>query len=194
MKQRIANIIIKTSIFLKRINFKLWGILFAIVAMLVLGLMAIVDINNFFDKNYLQFNQVLQVILKYPIEVKKRMPIIQKVVLDYPKEIDTPLKKYICDKFGTYDCKTALAIADAESGFQEQIVNINVDPTTGKKSIDVGIFQINQVHFGQPGCSLKEIVDAYKNVDCAFGIFQASKGWGAWTTFDNGAYLIHYGK
>jgi hypothetical protein len=183
MKKALTNIIAKVNEHSKLII----SVLVAILAILF-GSITLVKTNEFFDKNYLQFNQIIKVVFQKPIEIKKRVPIIQKIVLDYPKEIDTPLKKYICDKFGPYDCKTALAIADAESGFQEQVVHINTNNT-----IDVGIFQINEVHFKQAGCSLKEIVDAYKNVDCAFGIFQGS-GWGPWTTYTNGSYLISYGK
>ena len=106
-----------------------------------------------------------------------------KVVLNYPDAIDTPLKKYICDKFGVYDCKTALAVASAESGLREQAVHINNNNT-----IDVGIFQINSIHFKQEGCSLKEIIDQYKNVDCAYGIWKV-QGWNPWVAFINGNYL-----
>ena len=91
-------------------------------------------------------------------------------------------EKYICDKWGIADCKIALAVAKAESGMREQAFNINTNNT-----VDIGIFQINSIHFNKEGCSLKEITDAYKNVDCAYQIYKAS-GWNAWSAFNNSSF------
>lgn len=159
---------------------------------LILGFIVIVPIflilfNKFIDwsKDYeIHKQKMIALDLNKPYDVVKREEIVSKpLVLDYPEDIDTPLEKYICDKFGTYDCKTALAVAKAESGLREDAFNINTNNT-----IDVGIFQINSIHFSKPGCSLQEIVFANNNVDCAFLIWQAS-GWGAWTAWNSGAHL-----
>lgn len=155
---------------------------------LVLGLLAgTIGINNFFQTHYFKFSSPVKIGFFKPVELKIREPqIIKEIqILDYPDDIDTPIEQYICDKFGPYDCKVALAIAKAESGIREDAVNINTNNT-----IDVGIFQINSVHFKKPGCALKDIVDAKKNVDCAYTIWKSS-GWNPWVAHNTGSYLTH---
>src|SRR3990167_8763827 len=98
-------------------------------------------VNNFFNRNYLAYHKMLTIKVTYPFTIEKRPPqkvVEKKIILEYPDEIDTPLEVYICEKFGTYECKTALAIAKAESGMREEAVNINANDT-----IDVGVFQVN---------------------------------------------------
>src|SRR3990167_3329690 len=95
-------------------------------------------INGFFDTYKITFNQVVKVEFKEPITLVKReiiSPVVITKTLDYPDDIDTPIEKYICEKFGAYDCKTALAVAKAESGIREDAIGINTNDT-----IDVGIF------------------------------------------------------
>jgi len=142
-----------------------------------------IALNSWFDTHYFQFNQVLTLIWKKPVEIKERKP---KVVVNIV-ELDNlePIEQYICDKWGVYDCKTALAVARAESGMREQALNIN-----GNNTIDVGIFQINSVHFKKDGCNLKDIVDQYKNVDCAYQIYEA-QGWTPWVAFNSGNFKTH---
>ena len=148
---------------------------------------AVVKINDFFNSHYLQFSRPVVVQLNKPVEIMVREPqiITEKVILDYPEEIDTPIEIYICEKFGPYDCKTALAVAKAESGMREDAWNAN-----SNDSIDVGIFQINSVHFKKQGCSLKELVIAEKNVDCAYQLWQNS-GWSPWVAFNSGSFKAH---
>lgn len=163
---------------------KLILIFIILLLSILLGYGGVKKINSFFQTNELVFNQVLKIELKAPVEIKKREP--EKVILDYPQEIDTDLEKYICEKWGVFDCKTALAISLAENGTrQPDRFNVNRDG-----SIDIGIFQINSIHFSKPGCSLAELVIAEKNVDCAFKIWKAS-GWSPWVTWKNGGYLKH---
>ena len=82
--------------------------------------------------------------------------------------------------------RIALAVSKAENGTrQPDRFNINTNGT-----IDIGIFQINSVHFKREGCSLAEIVDAYKNVDCAYQIWQ-EQGWNPWVAFTTNKYLGH---
>ncbi len=153
---------------------------------LIVFVFIIIKVNSWFDSHYFNFNQPVKVAFLPPVEVKvRKLQVIEyKVILEYPEEIDTPIEKYICDKFGVYDCKTALAVSKAENGTrQPDRFNINTNGT-----IDVGIFQINSIHFKKEGCSLAEIVDAEKNVDCAYKIFKDS-GWSAWVGFKNGNYL-----
>lgn len=156
----------------------------------------VIKVNSWFDHHYFKFNAPASLTFANPVEIKKREEaktvIIEKnVIPEYPGEIDTPIKKYICDKFGTFDCKTAIAISLAENGTQDpERFHVN-----DNGSIDVGIFQINSVHFKQAGCSLGEIIVAQKNVDCAYSIFKASGSkWGAWVTYNTGAYLAKVGE
>ena len=174
MKHKTRLIIIATTIFL--------------LAVLIGTYYATKAVNSFFDKNFLAYHPFIQVKVQQPVTVETRplqKVVEKKIILEYPDEIDTPLEVYICEKFGTYECKTALAIAKAESGMREEAFNINTNNT-----IDVGVYQINSIHFTKPGCSLKEIVIAEKNVDCAYTIWKAS-GWNPWVAFTRGSYLGH---
>lgn len=182
-KRKVENRLIKKSKFTWKLKVAL---IVVVLLFLSLGVYWMVKtINTFFDENYLQFNRVVEVILKRPVEIRKREPKTIQVFLDYPDEIDTPLEKYICEKFGAYECKPALAIASAESGLRENAYNVNSDG-----SIDSGIFQVNSVHWDKPGCSPKELFDAKGNVDCAYTIWEAS-GWSPWVVWQNGSYVRH---
>lgn len=146
----------------------------------------LIQIDKFFDEKTLKFQAPIQVKIQKPILVEKREEKIEYIV-QYAENLpqpETPLEKYICDKFGVADCKIAIAVAKAESGMREWAFNINENGT-----IDIGIFQINQIHWTKEGCSPKELFDAHKNVDCAYKIWKES-GWNAWTAFKNGAFLL----
>ncbi len=191
--QNIKNNINNVTTKVKAFNFKLWGTVAGVIFLLVAGFMAVVSINNFFDKNYFQFNRVLTIILQKPIEIKQRKPIVQKIILDYPHEVDTPIKKYICDKFGTFDCKTALAINSAEGNFQDEVFHVN---TNG--SVDFGCWQINSIHIRLPSnpngtITMKDALDCQKSTDWAYNKFIKDGGWGAWVAYLNGSYLIKMG-
>lgn len=124
----------------------------------------------------------------WPLKVELRQDKVVEKIAPFPEftgEIDSPVKKYIADKFGVYDAKIALGIVQAESGFNEEAWNINTNGT-----IDVGLWQINSIHFKQPGCSLKEVLDPIRATDCAYNIYKASGNkWNAWVTWNTGAYL-----
>lgn len=163
-------------------------VVFLILALigLAVGLCIVtISINSWFEKNRLVFHAPVEVAFYQPVRVEERKPEIQQIILDYPDEIDTPIEKYICEKWGPYDCKTALAVFKAESGLNEEAYHVNTNNT-----VDVGIAQVNSIHFKKPGCSLKELVDQYKNVDCAYTIWKSS-GWGAWVGFNNGNFKTH---
>lgn len=172
-----------------KVSFKakiaLWAILFVILGFSIFKIVK--TVNDFFNTNYLQFNRVVEVILNKPVEIRKREESIRYIdLLDYPGEIDTPLEIYICEKFGQYDCKTALAVAKAESGLKENAYGVNRNGT-----IDIGVFQVNEVHWDKPGCSPKELFDAESNVDCAYKLFQ-EQGWNPWVVYNERTYLNHY--
>ena len=166
---------------------KLVILIFSIFTLFVLAGILTKAVSSFFDSNRLVFNRPVEVKLTAPIKIEARVPEVVKetLILDYPEEVDTPIEKYICEKWGPYDCRTALAIAKAESGLREDAININTNDT-----IDVGVFQINSVHFKKPGCSLKEIVNAEKNIDCAYSIWKAQH-WQPWVAFLNSSFKKH---
>lgn len=172
--------IVKSSL-----KLKLSGILAGSLIILLLGLTALVKVNQWYETHKLVFKPPVELTFNKPVTVEKRemiAPVIQ-IVEELPDlENLTPIEEYICEKWGAYDCKTALAIARAESKINPEAYNINTNNT-----IDVGIFQINSVHFSKDGCSLKDLVDEYKNVDCAYQIWEAS-GWHPWVAFTNGAF------
>lgn len=140
-------------------------------------------LDSFFDRYSLSFFSPIEIKLQQPIVVVERKTKIEYIrefaeSLPIPK---TPLEKYICEKFGK-ECQIALAVALAESGMREEAINVNTNST-----IDIGIFQINSVHWKKNGCSPKELFDSYKNVDCAYKIYSAS-GWSAWSAVNNGSF------
>lgn len=159
---------------------------------------AVIKYNDWSTKNRIVVTPPVVVTFNKPFRVEEIKPevIVEKFTLDYPDEINTPIEKYICQKFGPWDCKTALAVFSAESGLREDAININSNNT-----IDYGIAQINTVHFKKPGCSMKELVIAEKNVDCAYRIWDESDpehklgdGKGSftpWVGFWNGNFKSH---
>jgi hypothetical protein len=116
---------------------------------------------------------------------KKTIVIYPTIKIDETEKDLTPIESYIKAKFG-YDYKIMLAIAKAESGLNPSAYHAN-----DNGSIDIGILQINSSHFKQVGCSLPEVIDPYKNIDCAYSIYKAS-GMTAWSAFNNGSYLAKY--
>ncbi|MCB1712928.1 MAG: transglycosylase SLT domain-containing protein, partial [Candidatus Riesia sp.] len=162
---------------------KLYTLVFAILVTAGLVFQAVKAVNAWYDLHYFQFNPIVQVQFNRPVEIKKREIKVEEVVniineIPELEGLDKDIEKYICEKWGPYDCKTAIAVARAESGIREDAININTNDT-----IDVGIFQINTVHFGKDGCALKDLVDQYKNVDCAYQIWEA-QGWTPWVAFN----------
>lgn len=143
---------------------------------------------DWFNQHEVIKQPVVQAKFAWPLKIQEKQgpQIIEKPApIEYTAEIDTPLKQYICDTFGPMDCKIALGVAQAESGFREDAFNINTNDT-----IDVGIFQINSIHFAKEGCSLQDVVFANKNVECAYKIWKAS-GWNAWSAYKNESFLAH---
>lgn len=164
---------------------KRWLATLTVLAVLAVTFAVAWFVNSWFETHYLVFNPPVEIYFNPPVEVKKRKPEVKLVIVDKTPKLDklTPIEKYICDKFGVYDCKMALAVARAESGMNPEAWNINKNGT-----IDVGIFQINSIHFNQPGCSLREVVDPKKNVDCAYSIWKR-QGWHPWTAAKNGRFI-----
>lgn len=99
---------------------------------------------------------------------------------ELPKELTKT--QYIVQVFGKKEAFTAIAIAKAESGLRCDAQGIN----KGTNSLDAGLFQINSVHL-RKGWKVTDLMNCKKNTDHAYEIFQSS-GWGAWSTYKNGAY------
>lgn len=162
-------------------------VIFLVLALLVIyGLYKLLQaVNYFFDHYRFVFKPPVEIKLNQPLTIEKRKIKIETIAkevgsLPQPK---TPVENYICQKFGVADCKIALAIAKSESGLKETSVNINTNGT-----IDIGIFQINSVHWSKPKCHPKFLFDAYKNTDCAFEIWKV-QGWTPWVAFTSGNFV-----
>ena len=135
---------------------------------------ALKQVNNFFNNYSITFNQIVNVQFKEPMTFNKRVEkvkIISPILHAKPEEVDTPIKEYACKKFGDFHCLTMIAIFQAESGWNNEAWNYNTNDT-----LDYGIAQINSVNWKLDGCSLKEIVDPYKNIDCAYKMWDRADG------------------
>lgn len=163
---------------------KIIAILLSLILLFSFFIWLTIKINDWFNTHFIRFQSPIVLKLQKPVEVEKRSKKIEYIIKyaeSLPKP-ETPLEEYICKKFGS-DCQIAIAIARAESGMREDAWNIN-----SNRTLDLGIFQINSVHWEKEGCSPKELFDARKNVDCAYKIYKSS-GWGAWTVAKNGAFV-----
>ena len=146
---------------------------------------AFVAVSNWFNEYEVVFQKVIEVKTQSPVRVEKREMVSPVVYVSVEKAIeDAPniaIAKYIIEKFGNEYAATALAIQKAENGsMNPEAVHINDNAT-----IDVGVFQINTLHFGKDYCgSLREILDPYKNVDCAYNIFvRNGYSFNAWSSY-----------
>jgi len=76
----------------------------------------------------------------------------------------------------------ALAVSQAENGTR-QCDRLNVN---NNKTVDVGIFQLNSIHF-KKGYTLTDFIDCKKNVEIAYEIYK-KQGWTPWVAYKNGSY------
>ena len=58
-----------------------------------------------------------------------------------------------------------------ESGWDNNKWNHNTNNT-----LDWGIAMINSINWKLPGCSIQEIVDPYKNIDCGYLVWDRADG------------------
>ena len=169
----------------KKINYTKYLYIATVLAFFVATGLIIYTVSQWFDTHKIVFNQPVKVKIIAPIEIKERKAqvIEKKMVLDYPEEIDTPIEKYICDKFGIYDCKTALAIVKAESGFNEQAFNAN-----SNDSVDLGCWQINfPTHLKT--ITPSDALDCEKATDWAYEKYKRDGSFNAWVAYTSGSYL-----
>ncbi len=167
----------------------LW--LLSIIILLALGWFGFMKVIDFNTKYEIKKQRVLSMVWHWPLKVEERQPQEIKVTLpEYKGDItNDPIKIYVCTKFGIENCRVALGIMQAESGFRPDAYHINVNKD-GSTSLDSGIWEINSSHFNQPGCDLKSTLDPIRATDCAFSLYKAAgDSWHDWVTFNNGAYL-----
>lgn len=158
----------------------------AILGFLTMICAIAVRVALWFDSNKVVVKSPLVVKTQDMVSVERRITqVISPIVnIVYPEDVDTDIKKRICDVFGVYECKTAIAVASHE-GLNHAPDGFNTN-TNG--TIDVGYFRINSVHFGKEGCSLSEVITEEGNIQCAYKLWKA-QGWGIWVAYTNGNYL-----
>jgi hypothetical protein len=177
----------------------------AILLVLLLANELLVRATKFNEEKVIEKQQVLDLSFKVqkPFVIKQREDILSPVVEIKEVEREAPINdlvtsfdgedreivEYICEKWGMTKCGVAVAVAQSENfwnktkSFVADRYQINTNGT-----IDVGIFQVNSVHFTKPGCSLAELVDPYKNIDCAYTIY-SEQGWVPWVAYNNRNFL-----
>ena len=169
-----------------------FGILLTgIITLLLSAAVAFDAVAKWGAKYEIVYQTPLKVIVESPIVIRERqiepnkVYVVEHVTYEVKPAFYASLsevEKQICDEFGLH-CREAIAVARAESGLRESVFNINTNNT-----IDVGLFQINSIHYSKTGCSLKEVSTAIGNIKCAKQIFDAS-GWNAWVAYNSGAYI-----
>lgn len=162
---------------------------FSFITAFIVTAVALIRINMFFEGNRLKFNLPVTIKLMKPVEIHKREPqvIRETTIISYPEEIDTPIEKYICDKFEKdYMCRVALAIVKAESNFNELAIHANDNST-----VDLGCWQINfPTH--KETISPVDAFDCYKATDWAYAKYKRDgDSFSAWSVFNNGSFKNH---
>jgi hypothetical protein len=131
------------------------------------------------------FQNPVQLELRWPVVISERSSgdENQSARADQQGRPLTAWQQYACRKFGA-DCRVALAIQRAENlGGKCEIYHYNTDGT-----LDWGYFQINTVHLKRPGLNLRDLLDCKANIDFAYFLFQESKGFTPWSTYNSGRY------
>ena len=129
---------------------------------------------------------VFRLVKRPVIYSKPPLVIFSPVVKAVYESVDTKslnsVEQEILDVFGLEDFQIARAIAKAESGLRVDAFHANDNGT-----IDLGVFQINSVHFNRKGCSMAELVTLEGNVKCAKQIYD-EQGWNPWVVFQTSAF------
>ena len=153
---------------------------------------AVIAVTRFYDENTVVVKSPIEVAVKTNrvVEIQPRVKTLvvsertEKVAEIVAGEEDKDLATYICEKWGVVECKTALAVAKAESGMRCDAYNAN---TNG--SVDLSVFQLNTIHLAKGGeWTLANMADCRKNVDLAYEVWQA-QGWNPWVAYRNGSWL-----
>lgn len=165
---------------------------FGFLAVVVLGVLAFGFIKavEYFNRYTYIFKSPVLVATQRPITRLDRVSVVvvsektAKVAEIVKDEENKDLATYICEKWGVVECKTALAVAKAESGMRCDALNVNDDG-----SVDFSVFQLNSVHLKKGGeWTLENMANCHKNVDLAYGMW-LEQGWSPWVAFLSGSYL-----
>jgi hypothetical protein len=118
-----------------------------------------VDYQSYIDK---------YVLLKPKIQSQEKIAFRNYKSINYVIQEDwkKDIQKYICTK--KWDCKTAVAVAIAESG---------LNPDAVSYTNDYGIFQLNN----------KPITDWKENIDEAYKMYER-RGWQPWVAYNTGRH------
>jgi len=176
-----------------------------LIVLLVLGWVGLMKLFDFTNSHEFHKNKVISMEFKLPITItKKEEPkVVEKIIQPAtPEEVDTPIKKYACDKWAKETktdayCLTMVAVFQAESGWNNDKYHYNTNNT-----LDWGIGQINEVHWKTPGCGMIDIVIPDKNIDCAYKIWDRADGkegngrgsFQPWVAYNTESYLAQIDK
>lgn len=108
-----------------------------------------------------------------------------------------PTDEFVADLVRSYpwDYSTAIRLAKSENyynltkSFDCARTHVNDDG-----SIDVGLFQINQIHsqrLSTLGMTMEDMKDCRKNADYAYNWVYKYSGWNQWSAYLNGSYINH---
>ena len=172
----------------KNITIKLIIGIWLLAGIFAITLYTLERINKWSQENVIVGQDIVTLKLAFPYRIEKAQPITilspiaKDIVEGTTSDNLSDIEKIILNVFGERNFQVARSIAKAESGLSETAFHANTNGT-----IDVGVFQINSVHFNKEGCSLKEIVNAEANIKCAYKIF-IDQGWEPWVVYTSGAF------
>lgn len=194
-----------------RIKFRFgWKVKLTVILFVLLLVVAGVNtiwqkINAFYYQGYyFQWNQVVTVIFKKPIEIKKKEPIVVEntklteilATVPNPEDLKSEPEKLIYKYFGIEQYRMAIAVSKCE-GLNHPADGFNINPNG---SIDVGYMRINSINFKLEGCSLLEVATPEGNIKCGYKMWDRgdkvegnNKGnFNAWVGYTNGCALTKY--
>ena len=136
----------------------------------------------FFGRYELRFRSPITIAIHAPMTLVRRVLAYNITVVksDANNSPLNPIQQYICNKFGD-QCKTALAIAKAESNYNCNEINVNKNGT-----VDFSIFMENSIHLNKQ-FTLADLADCKLMVDRAYDLYKV-QGWTPWSSYQSGAY------
>lgn len=172
-----------------------------IIALFILtGVLALVSsFINFIASNNITVQKPYVLLIEgysrpiFVVEPKKELEVLSPVVKTAMEAEATPkddIEALIYEIFGAEDYKIARAIAIHENAYIARGNKWDAQAFNARNSdgsLDVGIFQINSVHFSKPNCHFIDMLDARKNIECAKSIYDV-QGWSPWVVFQTGAF------
>ena len=188
-----------------KINFgtktKIFALLGVFILAVGLGYQSVKRVNEWFTSHELVFNQVVNLELKRPIEIKDREVATQEIIriietIPAPEDLETEPEKLIYKYFGLEHYRMAIAVSKCE-GLNHPADGFNVN-TNG--SIDVGYMRINSVNFKLEGCSLLDVATPEGNIACGYKLWDKGDGvegnekgnFNDWVGYWNGCALTKY--